>query len=390
MRGIGRTSSVIAASAVSALLLAACGTTGGNTTATNGSTAGASGGSTTCGHFAISYLGAMTGPNGNLGQNMVGGVNTALAAYNKAHADCTVQLVTKDSQGDANQATPLAADLINNASVLGVVGPGFSGESEATGDAFNQAGLTTISPSATAPDLTTKGWTTFHRVVANDDAQGPAAARYLQQQGAKKVFVVDDAEAYGQGLASSVKKALGSAVIGTDSYEKDKIADVLSGLVTKISGSGADAVFVGGYYADSGLLAKSLRQAGWKGLFSSGDGSEDPGFIQTAGTQGAEGAVLTAAAAPATAQFSQEYAAANNGKKPGLYSSEAYDAANVFLDGLASGVDSRSAMLDYVKSYDKPGITKQIKFTDSGDVTTQTIYAYVVKNGTIQPGVPIK
>jgi branched-chain amino acid transport system substrate-binding protein len=370
-----------AVAGVAALTLSACGTTGGK----NSTDAGAN----KC-SLEIGFLGAQTGPNGNLGQNMIGGINTALADYNKAHSDCKVKLVIKDSQGDQNQAPPLAKSLIDDANVIGVVGPGFSGESAATGAAFFQAGLTTISPSATNVDLTKNGWTTFHRVLANDGAQGPADAKYLQEHGATKVFVVDDSEDYGTGLATAVKTALGSAVVGTDSYEKDKISDVVSGLVTKITGSGADAVFVGGYYADSGLLAKKLSQAGWKGLFESGDGSEDPGFISTAGSSAAEGAVLTAAAAPATPAFESKYEAANGGKKSGLYSAEAFDAAKVFLDGIGSGITDRKAMLDYVNSYDKPGVTKQIKFTSTGEVTTQTIYAYIVKNGQIQPGTPIK
>jgi branched-chain amino acid transport system substrate-binding protein len=400
MKGFGKASSALALSAVAGLLLAACGTTGGSSddnagsggggsTGASSGASGGSGGSAACG-YKIGYLGAVTGPNGNLGTNMVDGINTALAAYNSAHSGCEVTLLTEDSQGDATQATSLATQLINDPKVLGVVGPGFSGESEATGAAFFQAGLTTISPSATAVDLTTKGWTTFHRVLANDAAQGPAAAKYLQGKGAKKVFVIDDSEAYGTGLADSVTKALGSSVAGKDSFEKDKIADVLSGLVTKIKAANADAVFLGGYYADSGLLAKALRQAGWNGIFESGDGSEDPGFIKTAGAQGAEGAVLTAAAAPSTADFASKYKDANKGVAPGLYSAEAFDAANVFLDGLASGISSRADMLDFVNSYDKPGITKEIKFTPTGEVTTQTIYAYVVKGGQIQPGTPIE
>ena len=386
MMGTKKAARLIAVAGVAAMALSACGTTGGNDSSDN---AGGSGGSK-CG-YKIGYLGAMTGPNANLGVNMVDGIKTALAAYNSAHSDCKVTLEAQDSQGDASQATSLATQLINDKSVLGVVGPGFSGESAATGPAFFQAGLVTVSPSATDPSLTTKGWTTFHRVVANDAAQGPAAAKYLTETaGAKKVFVVDDSESYGTGLADTVAKALGSAMVQRDSFENTKIADVLSGLVSKIKGSGADAVFVGGYYADSGLLAKALRQAGWKGTFSSGDGSEDPGFIKTAGNQGAEGAVLTAAAAPASADFTKQFAAANGGAKVGLYSTEAFDAANVLLDGIAGGATTRADLLKAVNAYDKDGVTKHIKFTPTGEVTEQTIYAYVVKGGEIQPGTAIQ
>lgn len=377
MSRITRMGAVIAAvGAAASLSLTACGTT-------NSSSSGGA-----C-NLKIGYLGALTGDAGALGQNMLGGINTALAKYNAAHSDCKVTVVAEDSQGDAAQATPLAKTLIDNSSVIGVVGPGFSKESAATGAAFAQSGLATVSPSATNVKLTTNGWKTFHRVLANDDAQGPAAAKYLTEQGAKKIFVIDDSEDYGTGLAGAVKNTLGAAVAGTDSIQQ-KSTD-FSATVTKVKGSGADAVFFGGYYQEGGLIVKQLRQAGWKGLFESGDGSEDPAFITVAGKGAAEGSILTAAAAPATAAFTADYKAANSGKAPGLYSAEAYDATNVFLDAISAGKKSRADVLAFINGgYDKPGITKEIKFTDTGEVTTQTIYAYVVKNGVIQPGTPIK
>ncbi|BBH17251.1 branched chain amino acid ABC transporter substrate-binding protein [Nocardioides baekrokdamisoli] len=376
MSRISRSGAVFAAvGATAALALTACGTT-------NSSTGGGA-----C-SVKIGYLGALTGDAGALGQNMLGGINTALAKYNAAHSDCKVSVMSEDSQGDAAQATPLAKTLIDDANVIGVVGPGFSKESAATGGSFSQAGLATVSPSATNVKLTTNGWKTFHRVLANDDAQGPAAAKYLTAAGAKKVFVIDDSEDYGTGLATAVKKALGSSVAGTDSIQQ-KQTD-FAATVTKVKSSGADAVFVGGYYQEAGLIAKQLRQAGWTGKFESGDGSEDPKFIDVAGKAAAEGAILTAAAAPATADFTAAYKAANGGKEPGLYSAEAYDATNVFLDAIAAGKTTRADVLAFVNSYDKPGVTKQIKFTSTGEVTTQTIYAYVVKGGVIQPGKPIE
>ena len=160
-----------------------------------------------------------------------------------------------------------------------------------------QAGLPSISPSATNVTITQQGWTTWHRVIGNDSAQGAAAASYLKDTAkATKVFVVNDGEDYGKGLASYVQKGLGSAVIGTDTVQVGQTD--FSATVTKVTSSGADAVFFGGYYTEGGLFVKQLRQAGYKGLFMSGDGSEDPNFVKVAGPAAAEGAVLTAPAGP--------------------------------------------------------------------------------------------
>ncbi len=83
----------------------------------------------------------------------------------------------------------------------------------------------------------------------------------------------------------------------------------MSAVVTKVKASGADAVFYGGYYTEAGLLAKQLRQAGFKGTFMSGDGAEDPNFVTVAGAKAANGAILSAPAGPAPAGFNTKYKA---------------------------------------------------------------------------------
>ncbi|MDQ8043412.1 MAG: branched-chain amino acid ABC transporter substrate-binding protein [Solirubrobacteraceae bacterium] len=365
-----------------AAFVAGCGTT------SDGSDS-ASSGSGGCKAVSIAYLGAKTGDSANLGLNMVGGVKVAIDDYNKAHPDCKVTEKDFDSQGDPEKATPLATQIINDSSIVGVVGPGFSGESDATGKAFSEAGLVTISASATNPALTTNGWKTFHRVLGNDDTQAPADAKYITDTlKAKKVFVVDDASDYGKGLATGVKKSLGSLVGGTDEIQQ-KQTD-FGPTVTKIKASGADTVFYGGYYAEAGLIAKQLRAAGYKGYFVSGDGSLDPGFVKAAGSTGAEDARLSCPCGPASADFTTKYKADNNGKEPGTYSAEAYDAAKVLLDGIAAGKTTRPDELAFVNSYDQPGLTKQIKFTPTGEVTDAVVYAYTVKDGKIGDATVIK
>jgi len=373
-----RTLAVVAAAG---LALTACGTT------SSSSTAGDSGSSCPAG-LKIAFLGAQTGDYANLGINISNGANVALDDYNKAHSDCKVTMQKFDSQGDPNQATKLATQIIQDKSIVGVVGPAFSGESGATGDAFNGAGLVTVSASATDPALTTHGWTTFHRVVATDADQAPQDAKYIKDTlGAKKVFVIDDSSEYGKGLADGVRKGLGNLVTGNDAVQQ-KQTD-FSATVTKVTSSGADAVFYGGYYAEAGLLIKQLKAAGYKGAFMSGDGSLDPGFIQAAGADAANGAILTCPCAPSSADFTKKYKQDNNNAEPGTYSAEGYDAANILLNGIAAGKTTRSALLDYVNSYDQDGLTKHLKF-DKGDVSTVVIYAYKVSGGKIQPGTPIK
>ncbi len=153
-----------------------------------------------------------------------------------------------------------------------------------------------------------------------------------------------------------------------------------SATVTKVKSSKADAFFYGGYYAEAGLLVKQLRQAGFKGLFMSGDGSEDPAFVQAAGAQAAEGSILSAPAGPAPADFNDKYKAVN-GSDSGLYSTQAYDAANIFLAGIDAGKTSHEDLNSFIGSYSGDGVSGAISFDDKGDIQQSVIYAYEVKNG---------
>jgi branched-chain amino acid transport system substrate-binding protein len=382
--GTKHTLRTLAAVAAAGLALTACGTTASSSPSATGS----SGGSSCTAGKNLAFLGATTGDAGALGLNMVGGIKLALDEYNKDNADCKIGLKVFDSQGSATVATPLATKIVNDQSIFGLIGPGFSGESLATGKTFSAAGLPSISPSATNVTITQQGWTTWHRVIGNDSAQGAAAAKYLLETAkAKKVFVVDDGEAYGQGLASYVAKGLGSATSGS---LKDTVSvgqTDFSATVSAVTGSGADAIFYGGYYAEAGLLAKQLRQAGFKGLFMSGDGAEDPAFVKAAGAQAAEGAVLTAPAGPAPADFNTNYKAVNN-TDAGLYSTQAYDAAKIFLAGVAAGKTSAADLNSFIGSYTGNGVSGPIAFDSKGDIKSSVIYAYKIVNGKLDTANP--
>jgi branched-chain amino acid transport system substrate-binding protein len=373
----------LAVLAAAGLALSACGSSdsSSNTSASDG------GGPANCGKN-LAFLGAATGPAGALGQNMIGGIKFALDKYTKANPDCKISLKVFDSQGDATKATPLATQIVNDPSIVGLIGPGFSTESLATGKTLAAAGLPSISPSATNVTITQQGWTTWHRLIGNDAAQGAADAKYLTDTAkSQKPFVIDDGSDYGKGLAESVKKALGSAYDSSNTDTVQTGQTDFSATVTKVKSSGADAVFFAGYYPEGGLLVKQLRQAGYKGLFMSGDGSEDPAFITTAGASAANGAILSAPAGPAPASFNTDYKAVV-GSDAGLYSTQAYDATNIFLAAFKAGKSSAADINDFIGAYTGDGESGPIAFDDKGDITETTIYAYKVSNGKLDTDNP--
>jgi branched-chain amino acid transport system substrate-binding protein len=377
----------VAAAAVAAgLTLAACGTTDSGSDG-EGDTASGDG-SAAC-DVSLAFFGPQTGPAAGLGQPIIQGAQLAIDEYN-ADAECEVGFEMFDSQGSPDQAPALATEAAGNEAIIGIVGPAFSGESAAAGPIFAEAGLPTVSPSATNPTLADNGWDTFHRALGNDATQGPAAAKYIQDEvGAQSVFVIDDASEYGAGLANIVKEGLGDIVVGEDTIQ---VGDTdFSATVTAVTSSDADTVFFGGYYAEAALIVSQLRDRGFEGTFVVADGVKDPAYVDGA-KDAAEGTVITCpcipaddpevATNPATAEFAEAYEA-EFGEAPGTYAAEAYDAATIFLDGIAEGIDNREEMLTFVNEYDEEGVTKQLAFDEKGEPSDVHVYAYKVENGAI-------
>ncbi len=367
-----------------ALILTAC----GGTRTDSASTATSGGEQKVC-DAEIGFFGALTGDAANLGINIKNGAELAVKQYNDKNPDCQIKFVTFDSEGDPAKAPALAQKAVQNKKLVGIVGPAFSGESKAANPIFNEAGLNIISASATNPALGQQGWKVFHRVLGNDATQGPAVAKYIKDVvKASKVFVIDDSTEYGKGLGDQVRQALGNLVVGSDAVQQ-KQPD-FSATVTKVTGASADAVFYAGYYAEASKVIKQLRGGGWKGVFVAPDGVKDNAFVQQAG-DAAAGAVLTCPCVPedVAPEFAKAYQAAYN-SPPATYSAEAYDAATVFVDAVAAGKTSSQDVSDFIRSFDKQGVTKKIKFDESGEPAEVSVWAYKVTDGKIVKDQEIK
>lgn len=373
-----RFSGALAAAAALSLGLAACGGGGGG---------GTSGGG---GSVTLGFIGAQTGDNAQLGINISNGAKLAVDQYNKTNPKTKVTLKIYDTAGDP----AIAPNQVNKAiqdKVQGVIGLPFSGESQAVQPTLEKAEIPNISPSATDPTLGKKGFKYFHRLVANDDSQGAADAKFLTgTYKAKKVYVVDDSQQYSLGLANIVFNTLKS---GGTSVQRDKIdpkASDYSSTVNKIKAFNPDAVFYGGYYAEGGKLLKQMRDAGVTAKFQSDDGANDPNIIKTAGKKQAEGATMSCACQsvasssdPKVKKFIDDYKAAF-GVGQGTYSAEGFDAANAFLDAIKAGNTTSQKINDFLKTINVAGISKQVQFTPQGEVKANTIYQFQVLKGKLE------
>jgi branched-chain amino acid transport system substrate-binding protein len=327
---------------------------------------------------AIAMAGALTGPNAALGLNILYGAQLALDEHNEANPDCQVEIKQFDTEGDPQKATQVAPQIVGDASIIGLLGPAFSGETKATGPIFNQAGLLSLTASATNPDLTKNGWTNFFRGLANDAVQGPAVAKYMVDTlGYAKVCVVQDNTDYGVGLAEEINAGLGDAADSSCAANIKSGDKDFSATIQLINGAAPDAVFFAGYYAEAAPFVQQLRDAGVEAPFVSADGVNDPQFVDQAGAA-AEGAVLSCPCGPAPAEFATAYEA-SSGQAPGVYSTEGYDLTTIILTGIDSGVADRAALIDYVKNYDGEGLARNYKWDATGELEASLIWIYKVQ-----------
>jgi branched-chain amino acid transport system substrate-binding protein len=342
----------------------------------------------------IAYQGPLTGPEAQTGTDSIRGVKLAIKIYNATNPAVKVEIFEGDDQGDDAQGGTVGAGIAADDAVIGVL-TAYSGPTIAALPSYKAKGIAIVSPSATRASLTDPtskdyGNPVFHRIVSNDDLQGPALAR-VATNGVKDptVFVVDDQSSYSVGLTKAVKLALGTAFQAGDSAAKGAVSD-FSATIAKIKKEKANVVIYTGYYADGAKFLKQLRDKGYKGVYAAGDGVLNSQFPKLAGKKQSEGARLTAPTVPLevaspkiTAMFKKDFKA-----DPGVYTTEAFDATNIFLQGIKAGKTTRADMLAYLNSAsfsykNTAGVT--LKFQESGDLSGSGLMnQFVVKGGTIK------
>jgi branched-chain amino acid transport system substrate-binding protein len=360
---------------------------GGSAAATTSAPSGGGGGNTGK-TYTIAYQGPLSGDNQQLGINENNAVKLAIEQANAAgNLPFTLKYTNADDQGTPDGGPPATRKLVDNAGVVAVVGPAFSGATKASGPIFSQAGLAFVSPSATNPTLSSQGFKTFHRIVPPDDAQGQQAAEILAKYSPnKKVYLVDDATEYGKGLADVIDKALTSKGIAVTREGVAQGTKDFSAIAAKVATAGVDAMYYAGYYNDASLFAQALANAGYKCLAMSGDGSNDDQFVKGAGAAG-EGWLFScpcsdARVDPNAAAFAAAYKQ-KFGVDPGTYSPEGYDATNMIIAAMktVSGDITRDNLDKAINGISYTGLTKTIKFQPNGEITGTTIFIYGVEGG---------
>lgn len=350
------------------------------------------------GTIRIGHVAPLTGGIAHLGKDNENGARLAIEEANAAKIkiggkEVKFALVPEDDQADPKVGTTVAQKLVD-AKVVGVVGHLNSGTSIPASSIYSQAGIPMISGSATNPKLTEQGFKGVFRVVGRDDQQGPAIASYLASERKPKVVaVIDDATAYGEGIANEVDKTLKAAGVKVLPREKgtDKTAD-WKAVLTKIKGESPDAVFYGGMDATAGPLIKQGRELGIQAVFSFGDGACTDKMKELAG-DAAEGMLCSQAGIPpqaASKSFLDAYKARFN-VDPILYAPFTYDSTNLFIEAIkkADSVDPEK-YLPELKKISFKGATGRIEFDAKGDRKDAEITIFTMKGGKIEPIAVVK
>jgi branched-chain amino acid transport system substrate-binding protein len=352
----------------------------------------------------IGFMGDLTGSNSSLVVGSRDGAKLAFKLANQAgDLPVNVEIVVLDNK-EAGEATaaPLAQQLINDSAVVGVVGPAFSGETSVATPLFCRAGITNLTPSATRVDLTAQGWHTFFRGLGDDNQQSVAAAKLMVAKGFKKIAVVNDKSAYGQGLGQGIVKELrGTSGVTVVLDEGISPTTNYRSLVDSLLAKQPDAVYYSGYVAQAPLVVKQMRDAGLTAQFLSGDGSKENAFIKTAGASVSEGVLFTCpcldptvATDPAAKDFAAKFRAEYGHDAP-IYAAEGWDMAQIFIAAFKAGKTDRKGVLDFVTDLkDFVGLTKTFNWTTDPaalhEPTQKGVNIYDIKGGRIRLVGPVE
>jgi len=345
--------------------------------------------------YTLAYQGPLSGGEASTGIDEQNGVKYAIKVWEAANPGIKINLVSVDDEGDPAVASKVAPGVGANKKIIGLVGPAYSGATIASLPYYKAGNLTVISPSATRVSLTDPksatvksdyGRPIFHRVVATDDKQGPALAKFATKGiAAAKVFVFDDQSSYAVPLRgyveAAIKKITGASIVGAGDSVINTTTDY-SPTIAKIKSSGANVVIYTGYYSAAAIFIKQLRDSGSTAVFAGGDGVFNQEFAKLAGKSG-EGALLTGVAglADVDATIEADFKA-KIGVSSGVYAVESIDAANIFLSGIKNGKTTRAAMNKWVKAYNFKGIAgANIKFNQHGDISEGGFAGFLVTGG---------
>jgi branched-chain amino acid transport system substrate-binding protein len=359
----------------------------------------------------------MQGANRAQTTTMVNAIKMAIAERDGKAGDINIEYEVLDDstaqagQWDAAKCAENAQSAAQDEEILGWIGPFNSGCAAVEIPILNEAGLAMISPANTYTGLTKPtpdpsepekyyptGERNYARVIVTDVQQGQAAATFLDEEGFESVYVLDDRETYGKGVADEFQKAaenLDMEILGREGI--DGSAPNYRSLMNKIAEEDPDAIYFGGIIENNAAqLVKDKVGAGMSNedvAFIGPDGIFVDALLSQMGDAG-EGIYVTFGGIPPQelGERGQEFIDAYNENYDDVvqpYTAYAYEAANVMLDAIekasedAGGdVPDRQAVVEQVlATEDYEGVLGTWSFDEDGDTTLTKLSVQKVEGG---------
>jgi branched-chain amino acid transport system substrate-binding protein len=339
----------------------------------------------------VGFAGPLTGPQGNLGQELLNGANLAIERWNEAGGlkGKKVELVSMDDEDQPEKAREVARALCRK-NPLFVVGHVDSGCSLEAAKVYKDHRVLMITPLSTNPALTEGLYDNVFRLCGRDDRQGKAAAIWvIKHAPGKTVGVVHDSSTYGKGLAdefiSNYQFLSGVNVLFNESVRRGETN--FENLLMKCAAAKPDVVYFGGLSPQGAALLKGLRENGINATFIAGDGCFQKEFIELAGEL-AEGSIVSfypdLASLPGTgsAEFVKRYEE-RFGAAPGPYAAFGYEAVSVGLTGVSNAAPPLSdrTIGEALKRLSFKSLLGILEFDGKGDIKGSPFIMWTVENG---------
>ncbi len=339
----------------------------------------------------IGHVGPVSGGQAHYGKDNENGARMAVEDLNAKGVTIggkkvKLELVAEDDAADPKQGTA-AAQKLCDAKVNGVVGHLNSGTTIPASSIYNQCGIPHVTPSATNPKLTQQGYKTTFRLLANDNALGAGLALHAANNlKLKKIAIIDDRTAYGQGVAEVFKKtAMAKGIqIVDEQYTNDKAVDFMA-ILTAIKSKAPDGVFYGGMDTQAGPMLRQMEQLGMTNVkFFGGDGICTAKLSEQSGNAKTTQNVVCAEGGASLEKMpgGKAWKARYDAKYPGqfqVYSPYTYDAVGVLVDAMVRA-GSADPKVYTAKLFDAnyQGVTTKIGFEADGELKNpaMTLYNY--------------
>jgi len=346
----------------------------------------------------IGHVAPMSGAQAHYGKDNENGVRMAIEDLNAQGVTIggkkiRFEIAAEDDAADPKQGTA-AAQKLCDAKVAGVVGHLNSGTTIPASKVYNDCGIPHVTGAATNPNLTKPGYKTTYRIIANDNALGAGLAFYAADGlKLKKIAIIDDRTAYGQGVAEVFKKtaqAKGIQIVD-EQFTTDKATDFMA-ILTAIKSKAPDGIFYGGMDAQGGAMLRQMEQLGLSNVkFFGGDGICTEEIAKIAAGAKTLGNVVCAEGGssiqkmPGGAAWKAKYDA-KFPKQFQVYSPYTYDATFVLVDAMkrANSVDPKVYTPKLAETNFK-GVTATIAFEPNGELKNPAMTLYTYKDGKKTP-----